>query len=162
MGGMFTHKTATQSEQQQQTAVQGGGSGSVTTALGANSTRNAVQSAGALTGDLGINASGEAHVAITTNDPAAAIKALEVNQEISTQAISYANINANTALETLQMFGHELSTIASGNSVAQVPNLPPVNPSSTEPVSHTKLYVGLAVTVVIVIASIIIFTKKSA
>jgi|SRR5882757_1963115 len=161
-GNFFSKKSVAQTETQAQTAVQGGGAGSATTAFGQSSSGNAAFSAGALVGDTTITAANEAHVAITTNDPAAAIKALEVNQEVSTQAISYANINANTALQTLQQFGHELSTITSGNKVEQSP-LPPVAPPTADEQhsSDIKFYVGVGITVFAIIVTLILYRKRS-
>jgi len=152
-GNFFSTKSATQTALNKQLAIQGGSG--FTAAIGADSARAAL-GGGNITGD--INAGAGAHDSIVTADPAVAMAALEANQAVSTQAIGFANVNAQTALQTLQSLGNTLAGVATVNTPA---NLAAAQASLAAPPASgtTKILVIAGIALVVLITAAVYFRR---
>jgi hypothetical protein len=121
----------------------------------------------------GIKAGEGSTVNITTPDAAAiaavtdianantalSLETLKSQQELSTLAVSYAGINANTALQTLQQLQTQSQVGAAGGSASDIAGIAGAytGETTTPATNKTWLYVSIAVAA---IAGIILYVKN--
>ena len=95
---------------------------------------------------------------IASSNTALALESLKSQQELSTLAVSYAGINANTALQTLQQLQTQSQVGAAGGSAQDIAGIAGAyTGQETAPASNnTFLYVSI---VVVAIGAIILYVK---
>jgi hypothetical protein len=101
---------------------------------------------------------------ISIYDPSAALAAINANQQLSTQAISFANINANQALQAVQTLAAQLPTVSAGGNPAELlMEQIPASENAIESQSWLSLHKGritIAIIAGLAVAGIIYGIKK--
>jgi hypothetical protein len=97
---------------------------------------------------------------IAHSNAALSLAALQANQDLSTLSVSYANQNANTALETLQQLGTQLQIGAVGGTASDIADVAGTyTGDSPAPASNTGKIV-IAVIAIAAVTALVFFYKR--